>query len=348
MSHAVIQLNLSEDKQGFFCRIPLRIGAKGQYFSPSMRALAGKVYGTTKTKKNTECWTSYDQLREELGVCRETVANAIKSLKENDIIKENGRDRQGTAYTYVGDAGKRYDVVPMPLFTMHIAIAGKYRKLRKSEVLVLGHIMTECNRLKNLGKYETSNAIMARRLNLSEVTVRRAVNSLICANLLHRPERGVNASKLAAYTIDRELRALEREWERKRRVRKLKEKVQNNEMVAEALEAERRKFYEERRKEAQRRAEKYIESIENIPEYKAVDTKIRKIKAKWVRAELDKAPEFAALDAEMQKLKAMKADIMKRFNINPQRKDPHYYARCKQCMDTGVLLDGTRCTCFDG
>ena len=154
MKQAAFTINLPKEKWGFFSRVPMWFGARGKKLSPSARAFAGRVFGVSRSKNpDAALWTSYDQIQEELGVCRATVASTVNVLKESDLIEESARARAGTSYKFIAATGKRYDIVPLFLYTADVMIGGVERRLTKAQVLILAHLMTEVKRPKNNGKY---------------------------------------------------------------------------------------------------------------------------------------------------------------------------------------------------
>lgn len=348
MAGFALTINLSEEKQGLFCRVPLRIGEKGRKHSPTSRAIAGRIFGISYKKSSPSCWTSYDQVQEEFGICRATVAKSFGNLKQNEIIKEKARDREGTAYTYVGKSSARYDVVPLYLFTADVVVEGKRRRLTKAQVLVLSHLMTECKRPKNNNVYEGSIAQLARVLALSETTVKKALLVLMKARLIFRPEecKGKNGHKLTKFTVAKALF----DYERKRRVRAAKkEKKRMEEQRIEALDAqsERDSYYLKLQERAQARADKYLRQVNAaVPQFIEISKELRAAQLAEVKAEVKKYITLPALQAQRRELEARRREIMKRYNILEERMKPEYYATCKRCFDKGTLPNGYGCTCY--
>ena len=184
MGQASFTINLPKEKQGFFLRMPTWLGEKGKKISPVARAFAGRVFCVSKSKNEKELGTSSDPIEAELGVCRRSVANSIGKLKDAALISENNRSKKGTSYIFTGTTGRRYDIIPLFLYTADITVNGVERRLTKAQVLLLGHFMTEAKRPKNNGDVEGSNAQFARKLNLSETTIKKAIKVLLKAGLI--------------------------------------------------------------------------------------------------------------------------------------------------------------------
>ena len=347
MAKAAFTINLAEEKQGFFCRVPLRMGQRGPKQSPTARAIAGKIFGVSSKKGSPSCWTSYDQMQEEFGVCRSTVASSLGTLKENKLIEEKKRDRDGTAYTYVGEASRRYNIVPLYLFTADFVVDGKQCRLTKAQVLLLSHLMTETKRPKNNGKYEGSIAQLARELALSETTVKKALSILMKARLIYRPaeDKGKNGHKLTRYSVAKELF----EYERKRRIRaaKAEKTAQDPKIAALDAKAARESFYAAQRRRAELRAEKYLGQVLAIaPEFAAIKKKIKVAELAEVKAEHFNLPTLADAQARRRELEAQRRAIMQRYQISEEQLRPEYYATCKRCFDTGELPNGRGCMCY--
>ena len=347
MAKAAFTINLAEEKQGFFCRVPLRMGQRGRKHSPTTRLIAGKIYGVSSKKGSTSCWTSYDQMQEEFGVCRSTVATSLGTLKENKLIEEKKRDRDGTAYTYVGEASRRYNIVPLYLFTADVVIDGKQCRLTKAQVLLLSHLMTETKRPKNNGKYEGSIAQLARELALSETTVKKALSILMKARLIYRPaeDKGKNGHKLTRYSVAKELF----EYERKRRIRaaKAEKTAQDPKIAALNAKAERESFYAAQRRRAELRAEKYLGQVNvAVPGFVDVNKKLKIMELEQAKAEYTNSSGLMDVLARRRELEAQRRELMQRYQISEERMKPEYYATCKRCYDTGTLPNGRGCTCY--
>lgn len=347
MGQAVFTINLPKEKWGFFSRVPMWFGAKGKKLSPSARAFAGRVFGVSRSKNpDAALWTSYDQIQEEFGVCRATVASTVNTLKESDLIEENARVRAGTSYKFIAATGKRYDIVPLFLYTADVTIGGVERRLTKAQVLLLAHLMTEVKRPKNNGKYEGSVARLARELNLSETTIKKGIKVLLKARLIYRAaeDKGVNGSKLTTYRVNRALF----DYERFRRVKKKKTTSAAKAIADADARAERESYYAQRQQEMKARADRYIlKAYEAAPILKDIAAELRTLAPKMARAELaQNSAEISILTLKDQKLREEYTVTLKRFGIEERRMDPTFYAHCKRCGDMGFLVNGKGCTCY--
>lgn len=347
---ATFTINLDKEKLGFFSRVPMWFGRKDRKLLPSARAIVGKIFGVSRRANNAEgaCWTSYDQLREEFGICRATVASSLKQLRESELIEEQSRDRSGTAFKYIADAGKRYDIVPLYLYTADFKIAGTNHRLTKSQVYLLAHLMTECKRPKNNGKCECSIARLARTLDLSETTIKKGIKVLLKAGLIFRAaeDKGVNGAKLTTYHVNRELYVYEQY--RNKKSEKLQKTGEPRAIADANARAERQAYYERRAAEMKDRAEKYkLKAYEKAPKLQTLDRELGQMQVQLAKAELYDRTLLPVLESKYGKLERDRAALIQRFGFVKEAFSPEYYAKCKKCGDTGNLINGKGgCTCF--
>lgn len=347
MGQAAFTINLSKEKQGFFLRMPTWFGAKGKKVTPVARAFAARVFGVSKSKKEKELWTSYDQIEAELGVCRRSVASSVGKLKDAELISESSRSREGTSYVFTGDYGHRYDIIPLYLYTADVTVGGISRRLTKAQVLLLGHLMTEAKRPKNNGKVEGSMAMFARKLNLSETTVKKGIKVLLKAGLIYRTaeDKGVNGSQLSYYRVNKDLY----DYEKMRRVKAPKKTAAEKAVAAADARAERESYYAHRKQEMEARAEKYLmEVYKAAPRVKAIDIALRKLDISLAKAERAGGETFKQLQMEERNLKVEHASIYKEIGADIRLTKADFYARCKKCSDKGYLPSGRFCTCYLG
>lgn len=347
MKQAALKINLPKEKWGYFSRVPGWMGERGKRLSPAARALAGRVFGVSKSDKTPDAalWTSYDQIQEELGVCRATVASSVSSLKELELIEENARVREGTSYKFVAKTARRYDIVPLFLYTADVTIGGIERRLTKSQVLILGHFMTEVKRPKNNGKYECSIARLARELNYSETTIKTAIKVLLKARLIYRAaeDKGVNGSKLTTYHVNRELYSYERF-----RKAKVKKEPKAREISALDTAAEIESYYQKRKQIMIERANDYTQkAYETAPVLKKIDFDLQQMELEIARADLaGDTQKLSILALKGQRLQSERLATLQRFGIDPNRMKKDFYARCKKCLDSGKLPGGKGCSCY--
>lgn len=345
MGQAAFTMNLPKEKQGFFLRMPTWFGAKGKKITPVARALAARVFGVSKSKNEKELWTSYDQIESELGVCRRSVASSVANLKDAALIAEGSRSKEGTSYIFTGDTGRRYDIIPLFLYTAGVTVGGVERRLTKAQVLLLGHMMTEAKRPKNNGRVEGSMALFARKLNLSETTVKKGIKVLLKAGLIYRTaeDKGVNGSQLSYYRVNKSLF----DYEKMRRV-KTPRKTETEKRIAEIeLRAMREAYYQHRQQDMQARAERYLlQAYKMAPRLKEINMEVVKMQASLARASISDMALYKQLKTKEVGLKAEYASIFKEIGADIRFTKAEFYARCKKCRDSGFLPNGHGCTCY--
>ena len=96
-------------------------------------------------------------------------------------------------------------MVPQYLMSAEVKIDGKIRCLTGSEIRVLSHLMTECDRPQNGGFCSASVGKLARLLRLSRTTVRKALRALMRAGLVYRRKenKGTCKQHVSAYEVNR-------------------------------------------------------------------------------------------------------------------------------------------------
>ena len=200
MAETVLKIKLPETKRGLFNRVPTRLYSPGKgkkKLTPSAVSVAGKIYGFSHTNDpEAVCRLSYEQIREEFGFSRATIAGAIEQLCKAKKIERVKRDQDGTAYKYIEEVkGKRYDNIPQYLYTAEICVCGEWRKLTPSEIRLLAHITTACENKKTGGICRGSAGQFARDLGICKTTVKKSLRALMKAGLIYRAKENKGKSK---------------------------------------------------------------------------------------------------------------------------------------------------------
>lgn len=344
----VLTLKLEESKLGLFNRVKLSLYRQkfgDKRLTPSALALLGKI------SSFEECRLTYEQVREEFGRARSTVANAFKELREWNLIQKIDRDQDGTAFSRVDELpGRQYDNVPQYLYTAEIRVSKETRKLKDSEIRVLARIMTECSYPKNGGNprngggvYRVSNKKLARLLGLSETTVKKAIRALMRAGLVYRSakNKGKNRYKLSGYEVAREC-YFYKKYTVKRKT--APEAVPNNVKNAND-KADRERYYSILRNQAQVRAEQYLAQANKNERFRTVSARLRVLEKDIAIAEIRDISKIPALKRERIALRAERAKILFDMDLSEEILKPTY--SCKKCNDTGFLPNGRACDCYD-
>lgn len=364
MGQAIFKFGkLPEEKWGMYDRVPLNLPVlrqTGERLTLSARSILDKIFTFTRKKKvitekkegaktvlnvleKTEgCRFTYEQLREEYGRARSTVARGLEELREAGYIKKVDRDVDGTEYVYDGEpTSGKYFIIPLYLYTVEVFVDGTYRRLTAEQVRVLAYLMNECASPKNGGKpgkgggvCSTSYRKLARELKLSEGGVRKTIKFLMKeAKLISRPEghRGKNGKKLSGYEVRTKLYVY----------KKYIKKVVNKEEDARI----RTEYYADLREQAELRAEKYGAIVKKDKEYKANYKARRELEIEEVKAELKESPELLSIRQKMRHLRGERDRILRRLGFTLA--DISIQHSCPLCKDTGKHKDRW-CTCFPG
>ena len=343
-----LAVRLPESKRGLFSRIPLRlygVKAGGKKLTPSACYIGGKIYAFSHTNDpEAACRLNYEQVGEEFGFSRSTIAEAFGRLNEAGQIEKVSRDQDGTAYKYTQSfGGNQYDVVPQYLFTAEVKIDGKIRCLTGSEIRVLSHLMTECDRPQNGGFCSASVGKLARLLRLSRTTVRKALRALMRAGLVYRRKenKGTCRQHVSAYEVNREV------YDYKKYIRKKTRGRRRKSAEAEDADArsDRQRYYAGLQAEAQSRAEKYrLKAYTAAPELKTIDRELSVSEIALAKAELSEPLTLPAIRAKRLALQERRKAKLKEIGIAEELLVPQY--RCRKCSDTGYKPDGSQCDCY--
>lgn len=307
MAQARIKNNLPDEKKGLFNRLPHSIYRKR--LSPSSVAFAGKIFTFTDDVGEHDCRLTYDIVREEFGVCRQTVANGFKTLSATGQISRVDRDIKGTAFRYIGDLhGKQYDVVPQYLYTAEICPRGaEWRKMTSSEIRVLARMMTACADQRNGGNarsgggtYKASLKELSRVLVLSETSVKRAVYALMRAKLVFR-EKGKNRFKNSEYRV---ASCLYEYQSFQKKTKKQPKATVSAQVEAVNARAERESYYAKLQEAAQNRVDKYMAIANKNARFRAVTFALSQLEIALAKAELYDVENVATLRGKKTALQA--------------------------------------------
>ena len=114
-----------------------------------------------------------------------------------------------------------------------------------------------------------------------------------------------------------------------------------------ALMANRERWYNAIRNEAESKVEAIVKKLMTYPRYAEIDKRLRLIEIYAGKAEAkgDK-PKMAKLEIERNRLKAERNNILSANGL--EEDDITVKRRCQDCNDTGWLEDGTMCSCYKG
>ena len=107
-----------------------------------------------------------------------------------------------------------------------------------------------------------------------------------------------------------------------------------------------RMYEEARRRNTETREAHRAEVYEKIPEIRPVEDAIRRTNMAFTRNALGGGDRSSAasLEAERRELAGRREALLREAGYPPDYMDMHY--DCAKCRDTGILDDGSRCSCF--
>ena len=107
-----------------------------------------------------------------------------------------------------------------------------------------------------------------------------------------------------------------------------------------------RMYEEARRRHTETREAHRAEVYEKIPEIRPVEDAIRRTNMAFTRNALGGGDRSSAasLEAERRELAGRREALLREAGYPPDYMDMHY--DCAKCRDTGILDDGSRCSCF--
>lgn len=348
----LLQVNLTPEKIGLLARFPRCFRSLG--LSPAATHILGYAYGVGARKdKKTGEWmqptplnTTYVQLCDELGVCRETVRRAAQELEGAGVIERERNEDGTTAWKIVGDINiqKGYDALPLYLHTVRVRRHGKgpWIRIPASARKVLAYMMNKGEDLK-ARRCVGSVSSIAKDLAMARSTVLYAVDFLLQSDLITRPEheKGSCADhKRSVYHIKETLYKYKDEGKLAR---------MSPEAQARVLEKRRREYYKvilpKQRSEA---AKAYSRWIDENKELVALRRAIGKLAPQLAKAELGMrgARPLSDLQNEQRALETKEEALLVALDYKEEKRLPEYYIRCACCHDTGQAANGTLCDCW--
>ena len=332
-----------KQNSGFIMR-PYSMFQSGE-FSRAKIAVAGQIF--SMTQKENVCKWGYSTFCEKLNMAKSTVADAVRKLCKDGWFARERRGGKTNEYTYTGDGELRGHVRTENFFyTEKVKIFGVERYLNLSEVDVLSLIYVH-TRHEKTGKFEGATKTIAEILGLSERTVRRAIKALLNAELIFRPEKGVNKHVSNVFAANMKwIRAMERAHKRAERKAEAAKKQLPKDVIDANARTDRERFYAERRNEAQAKADKYLALARKDARYVELQKALGKMELTLAKVELydvAKLPETLSRKAELQ---ARRDAVLKEKGLAQWMLEAESYYTCKRCADTGHLPNGSSCDCY--
>lgn len=322
----------------------------GRKLALSEIMLFSAVYSFSDAESQARCNKSFSRFGEDLRLSRGTVGRGIKALKQAGKIEQDKSRRFCASYTCVNfSKGRRFIKIELYLKETQFKVKGEAepRYLTNAELLVLCHIKTHCS---HVGEFVGGVRSIAETLGLSESTVDEAIKTLLRAELIYRPERGLNGWKRSKYTVNKKLMRQTKKTHGKKAKKAEREEPAPAEKLTEAERAheartEYERYYAERRRIAEARADQISARLNADDTYKRVYAEIRRTELEQARAEVFNLPEAEELRRRLKRLRAERARRMAELCITESDLKPNY--QCPKCEDTGYRkTDGRMCDCY--
>lgn len=109
--------------------------------------------------------------------------------------------------------------------------------------------------------------------------------------------------------------------------------------------ADRERYYADRRRSAQAKADKYIKKAETNPEYVRVSSELSSGNIELARAKVFEPNNVSVINERISRLRNRQREILSSMGMTEEMLIPQY--QCKKCNDTGFLPDGKACECYN-
>ncbi len=382
---------IEQDEQTLgYTRCPRDIFAMG--FSGAQALISAQVYSASNVKKapSARCKMSQAKIGNLTGTSRATVNRTIRRLKTIDGFEVFNQNEEGARYyslqyaLHIPGDRRRIEIPNYLIYQKFDMKDGKEpRVLSHLERLIIALFLTnegnphadvitvKADDNKVMKFFLGSPESMARMLNqTSEKAVRRALNNLIRADIVHRPFKGTSKHNKSKYVVDSSLARIIRKYTKAQRKEEQAQEQQEKTVVVikegqrlseeqEKQLAMQRKYieacdqraafdrhYAQKRARAQAIADRNIVRARADGDYSTVERSLRALSLPIAKAEVTNDKEaFIKLSEEARRLEARSKAILARLGLTED--DLHPKFTCKKCEDTGYRRsDGQVCGCY--
>lgn len=354
---SVTQLHTASEDNGYIRRYYStfkQTTADGRKLSRAQLTVLGAIlsYSNVKGKPDALCQLSYSSFEKQYRVSRASIARAISTALDAGIITQDKSNPAHASYKYIeSNQDQGYIVTENYLYKTKFAVKGEAepRYLTRSAIDVLSLIKTHCENKKGNGKFRGSVRGIMSTLNLSKRTVQKAISLLLAAELIFRPDRGINSHFRSEFTVNKKLlRTVRKQYRKENAALARRSSTENNpEWIAAAdAKADRDRFYAARRHLAEAPVEQFQRQLDADKRYHELDVEQRKLTPHIARLEV--AGEHAKAEECKRKQKSLKVQMARRMEalgISSDDLKPVY--ECNLCNDTGVRVkDHRMCDCY--
>lgn len=318
--------------------MPRELRADGARLPASTRLFAGLMGTLAKFAGNDGAYTlTRKEMREQWGIAPATATRSIRVLTDLGQLEKDGQ----STFKLIGNEenGKQW-YCPTDLFTRTFKMKDDdgnvfERMLTYNTRLVYAYIYTK-------GGVETTYREIADELGIDEGTVSSAIKYLRWAKLVRFPKYYVGKNRYVKSKIKLSYR-----WAWFKAEKKYRGKLKANGPTSEEREQEGREaYYRKLQDNAERKAEKARRRAERNKLYKEITQEITSVRALYFAA-CDNLAKQAELGERINVLTAESVRLLEDLGLSEEMLDAKYYAKCKNCNDTGWTDTGTQCDCYD-
>ncbi len=317
----------------------------GHKLRRSELAIAGIIHSYS-SKEEQRCMHSYTRFAQELHFSRATVADAIKTLRDEALISQEKR-KISAAYRIEKKFDGGYMQTPLWLYTAQFMLktTSETVYLTSAEIDVLSLILTHTQRNNGTGEFSGSVRRIAGMLNINKKTVQKAISKLLAVELIFRPETGMNGHARSTYVANAKI--LRKKEKALMKAQKPSERRSQADVQADER-AERMRYYQLRENERKQRIEFFEEKIAADEEYKRIKYEKGKIEIALAKAEVFEPTAADSLRIKLETLNlqfnGIRARRMAELRLTPKDLAPPYI--CSACKDTGERANGQACDCW--
>lgn len=305
----------------------------------------------------------YAYLCEKTGLSRSTLSRTVKRLIERKEISIERKGQACTQYTYERELPKNAAHIRLEyaFCTCEFKIIEKidgnfvkhFRRLKGTERSVLALIYTHTWDRKR--PFIATHKKIAAMLGCAEETVCRAISVLTASHLIEHKIERYNKRELQEhhfYVIMRTLRkyGITRRDLREERKAAQKEKEEQQRLPKHVQDAnaasDRRRFYDLRKNYAVNEADKWLNRAKKNARFSEVNTELKKLEIAIAKAELFEPTKIPLLQSTKEGLLKERRAILGWLGIDESLLEKETHCKCKKCIDTGFLPDGTSCDCY--
>ena len=349
---AAVKQNTTAQGYSYYFSIPRELcDVPGMTISATM--LGGLLSSFSGKEDENGNVKTFEGKREKLkgfvGGSLSTLSRSMTKLKSKGYVERNGM----SSHTFKQDklvSDKTWNL-PLDITTRIFEIKDEdgniiaRRTLTPAEKLTYSYFYTKLASCTHKSTIEAAYKVIAAELGLDPTTVSAAVNTLSRSGLLYCPKDwiGVNGHKKGRI-------GLVKKWswfKQEKQYRERKEKPSENKAPkAQPATVSRDNYYKELQEAAQQKASDAIDAALSYEQYRKLDAERKDVSALLRRALVSGNTDYGQeLSEKVKKLDLKCRTALKSLGFEPDSLTPEYYARCKECGDTGWKKDGSACGC---